>query len=119
MEIENAFRIEDVTPTGCCFSFTAVTTDTETRIPVKLPLPGRFQIRNALTAIAAARLLAERGAPIDDSAISRGIAATSWPGRLERIAERPDIYVDERTIPPERANSQFFWTLSWLAGTSF
>lgn len=94
VEIENAFRIEDVTPTGCCFSFTAVTTDTETRIPVKLPLPGRFQIRNALTAIAAARLLAERGAPIDDSAISRGIAATSWPGRLERIAERPDIYVD-------------------------
>jgi dihydrofolate synthase / folylpolyglutamate synthase len=94
VEIENAFRIEDVTSRNGRFSFTAVSTDSDARIPVVLPLPGRFQIRNALTAIAAAQLLAERGAPIDGDAIARGIANTIWPGRLERIGDRPEIYVD-------------------------
>src|SRR6202165_2977263 len=72
VEIENAFRIEDVTSHNGCFAFTAVSTDSDARIPVVLPLPGRFQIRNALTAIATARMLVERGAPIDDDAIARG-----------------------------------------------
>jgi dihydrofolate synthase/folylpolyglutamate synthase len=109
VEIENAFRIEDVTSRGGCFAFTAISTDSGTRIPVVLPLPGRFQVRNALTAIAAARLLAERGAPIDDDAISRGIAATAWPGRLECIAERPEIYVDGAHNPAAARELAVFW----------
>ena len=80
----------------------------DARIPVVLPLPGRFQIRNALTAIAAARMLAERGAPIDDDAIARGIAATSWPGRLERIATAPDIYRGRRAQSGRRARNRSF-----------
>src|ERR1700694_5791026 len=72
VEIENAFRIEEVTSHNGCFAFTAVSTDSDARIPLVLPLPGRFQIRNALTAIATARMLVERGAPIDDDAIARG-----------------------------------------------
>jgi dihydrofolate synthase/folylpolyglutamate synthase len=94
VEIENAFRLEDVTSHNGCFSFTVIDTDSGARIPVTLPLAGRFQVRNALTAIAAARMLADRGAPVDDGAIARGIAATRWPGRLERISEQPEIYVD-------------------------
>ncbi len=122
VEIENAFRIEDVVSGDAlcngCFSFTAISTDSDTRIPVVLRLPGRFQIRNALTAIATARLLAERGAPVDDDAISRGIAATSWPGRLERIAERvsgdagrrsPEIYVDGTHNPAGAREIAVFW----------
>src|ERR1700675_1302794 len=79
VEIENAFRIEDVTSRNGCFAFTAVSTDSDARIPLALPLPGRFQIRNALTALATARMLAERGAPIGDDAIMRGFAAATWP----------------------------------------
>src|ERR1700686_3556376 len=60
VEIENAFRLEDVTSRNGCFAFSAVSTDSDARVPVALPLRGRFQIRNALTAIAAARMLAER-----------------------------------------------------------
>ena len=77
VEIENAFYLEDVTARGGCFSFTAIAYDTGVRVPISLQLPGRFQVRNALTALAAARMLAERGAPIDDAAISRGLAATA------------------------------------------
>ena len=109
VEIENAFQLENVAWQDGCFSFTAIATDSETRIPIALPLPGRFQVRNALTAIATARLLAERGAPIEDGDISRGIAATSWPGRLERIAQRPDIYMDGTHNPAGAREIAVFW----------
>jgi dihydrofolate synthase/folylpolyglutamate synthase len=109
VEIENAFRLEDVTSREGRFSFTAVSTDSDDRIPVALPLPGRFQVRNALTAIAAVRLLVERGAPIENDAIARGIAETSWPGRLERIAERPEIYVDGTHNPAGAREIAVFW----------
>ena len=109
MEIENAFRIEDVASRDGCFAFTAISTETGARIPLALPLPGRFQIRNALTALVAARMLAERGAPIDDEAISRGIAATVWLGRLERIAERPAIYLDGAHNPAGAREIAVFW----------
>ena len=115
VEIENAFFLEDVTARDGCFSFTAIAYDSGVRIPIALPLPGRFQVRNALTALAAARLLAERGAPVDDAAISRGLAATSWPGRLERIGERPDIYVDGTHNPAGAREIAVFWD-QFLAG---
>jgi dihydrofolate synthase / folylpolyglutamate synthase len=109
VEIENAFFLEDVSARDGCFSFTAIAYDSGVRIPIALRLPGRFQVRNALTALAAARLLAERGAPIDDDAISRGLAATSWPGRLERIAGPPDIYVDGAHNPAGAREIVAFW----------
>jgi dihydrofolate synthase / folylpolyglutamate synthase len=109
VEIENAFYLEDVTAQGGCFSFTAIAYDTAARVPISLQLPGRFQVRNALTALAAARMLAERGAPIDDAAISRGLAATVWPGRLEKISERPEIYVDGTHNPAGAREIAVFW----------
>ncbi len=109
VEIENAFYIEDVTSRNGCFSFTAISYDTGVRIPIAVPLPGRFQVRNALTALAAARMLAERGAPVEDEAISRGISATVWPGRLERISERPEIFVDGTHNPAGAREIAVFW----------
>jgi dihydrofolate synthase/folylpolyglutamate synthase len=109
VEIENAFFLEDVTASNGCFSFTAITYDTKLRIPISLQLPGRFQVRNALTALATARMLAERGAPIDDEAITRGFAAAIWPGRLERISERPEIYVDGTHNPAGAREIAVFW----------
>ena len=109
VEIENAFRIEDVSSQDGCFSFTAIATDSGARIPVALALPGRFQIRNALTALAATRMLADRGAPIEDDAVASGIASTRWPGRLERIAQRPDIYLDGAHNPAAAREIAVFW----------
>jgi len=109
VEIENEFRIENVTAHDGCFAFTAINNDSGASVPLAVPLPGRFQLRNALTALAAARLLAERGAPIDDEAISRGIASTVWPGRLERIATRPEIYLDGAHNPSGAREIAVFW----------
>ena len=109
VEIENAFFLEEVTAKDGCFSFTAINYDSKVRIPIALQLPGRFQVRNALTALATARMLAERGAPIDEDAISHGFAAATWPGRLERISQRPDIYVDGTHNPAGAREIAVFW----------
>jgi len=57
-------------------------------------LAGRFQLQNALNAVAAARLLQSRGARIDDVAIETGIAKAVWPGRIEKVQSAPEIYLD-------------------------
>jgi dihydrofolate synthase / folylpolyglutamate synthase len=57
-------------------------------------LPGRFQLQNTLNAVTAARLLQQRGFRISDESIARGVATTVWPGRIEKIQSRPDIYLD-------------------------
>jgi len=57
-------------------------------------LPGRFQLENALNAVAAAQLLQNRGFQISDNTIMQGIANTVWPGRLEKLQTAPDVYVD-------------------------
>src|SRR5216684_4229130 len=109
VEIENAYFLEDVVAREGCFSFTAISYDSGVRIPIALRLAGRFQVRNALTALAAARMLAERGAPIDDEAITRGFASATWPGRLEKLSERPDIYVDGTHNPAGAREIAVFW----------
>jgi dihydrofolate synthase/folylpolyglutamate synthase len=57
-------------------------------------LPGRFQLENALNAVAAARLLQDRGFQIPGDTITQGIANTVWPGRLEKLQSTPDVYID-------------------------
>jgi len=109
VEIENAYFLEDVVARDGCFSFTAISYDSGKRIPIALRLPGRFQVRNALTALAAARMLAERGAPIEDEAVTRGFATAAWPGRLERISESPEIYVDGTHNPAGAREIAVFW----------
>jgi dihydrofolate synthase/folylpolyglutamate synthase len=57
-------------------------------------LSGRFQLQNALNALAAARFLQSRGFRISGDAMTLGIANTVWPGRLEKLQSHPDIYLD-------------------------
>ena len=57
-------------------------------------LAGRFQLENALNAVAAARYLEQRGFRLSNEAIRRGIADAVWPGRLEKLHSAPDIYLD-------------------------
>jgi dihydrofolate synthase / folylpolyglutamate synthase len=57
-------------------------------------LAGRFQLQNALNAVAAARVLQSQGFKIVDNAIEQGIATAVWPGRIEKVQSNPDIYLD-------------------------
>jgi dihydrofolate synthase / folylpolyglutamate synthase len=72
-------------------------------------LAGQFQLQNALTAVAAARVLQQRGFSLSDNAIRDGILATEWPGRLERLNSRPDIYLDGAHNPGAARELAGFW----------
>jgi dihydrofolate synthase/folylpolyglutamate synthase len=72
-------------------------------------LAGRFQLQNAVNAVAAARNLAARGYRIPDAAIVRGIAAAVWPGRLEKLQSQPDLYLDGAHNPGAARELAAFW----------
>ncbi len=57
-------------------------------------IPGAHQIANASLAVRCCLTLRTLGWPVGDDAIRAGIAEARWPGRLERVAERPDTYFD-------------------------
>lgn len=57
-------------------------------------LPGRHQLQNAALAVLAAWTLEDLGWGISLEAIREGIASARWPGRLERLGEAPDLYLD-------------------------
>jgi len=78
-------------------------------LKIALPLAGRFQVRNAVTAIVAARLLGQRRFSISDDAIVQGIQAVRWPGRLERLQERPTVYLDGTHNPAGAREVLTFW----------
>ena len=114
VEIESAYRVSRLRAEDGRYRFAASRTaeagdGLAPTIEISLPLAGRFQVRNALTAMAAARLLAERGISIDDDAIVRGLAAVHWPGRLERLQERPTVYLDGTHNPAGARELVAFW----------
>lgn len=74
-----------------------------------LSLAGRFQIQNALLAGAAARVLAEKGVPVTESHIAAGLAQTCWPGRMELLPGRPEIYLDGAHNPAGAREVAAFW----------
>ena len=83
----SSWRVENAVlhPRGC--RFTAVHGDRA--ITVECPLAGEHQVENTLAAVAALVLLG-----IDDASIQQGIRMARWPGRLEKIAEKPEIILD-------------------------
>jgi dihydrofolate synthase/folylpolyglutamate synthase len=72
-------------------------------------LPGAFQLQNAVNAVAAARVLQRQGFRISTEAIQEGIAATVWPGRLEKLHSRPDVYLDGAHNPGAARELAGFW----------
>jgi dihydrofolate synthase / folylpolyglutamate synthase len=109
VEIDAAWRIDEERASGGCYRAVVSPLHSRKAIAIEPPLPGRFQIRNALVAATAARLLGERGFPIDDKSIEGGIRAARWPGRLERLAERPTIYLDGTHNPSGARELLRFW----------
>ena len=94
VETTETFRAEqERSEDGCvCARVKEIATGTEFSLTPQLP--GRFQLQNALNAVAAARLLQEKKFRVSDEDIKLGIAETRWPGRLEKLQSRPDIYLD-------------------------
>jgi len=67
---------------------------------VRVPLAGEFQAGNAALAIAAAdEFLRAVGGSATDASIRSALAKVEWPGRLERLSKRPDVYLDVAHTP--------------------
>jgi len=81
------WRTEELTLTPTGSSFVARRSD-ETLL-VECPLAGEHQVENALTA---ALILKSIG--VDAGTITDGIRRTRWSGRLERVSEKPEIFLD-------------------------
>ena len=109
IEISTAWRVEEITSADGCYRAAVSENDFPGKITLEPPLPGRFQVRNALTAAAVARLLARRGFPVTDAAIESGVRSVRWPGRLERLLARPAVYLDGTHNPAGARELQKFW----------
>jgi dihydrofolate synthase / folylpolyglutamate synthase len=108
-EVDELWQIESIEDLDGCYQAVVTKAGSNDRLSIAPPLPGRFQIRNALTAATAARLLAVQGFPITDEAIERGIRTVRWPGRLERLGEGPAIYLDGTHNPAGAKELLRFW----------
>lgn len=59
-----------------------------------IKLPGEHQIANTSVAVVAAKLISKQDERINELALHLGVANTVWPGRMERIAQDPDVILD-------------------------
>lgn len=87
------------------------------RMGIELPLHGRFQPGNAALAVAAVARFAEAtGLPLDDRRLHTALATVVWPGRLERVGRRPELFYDVAHTPESaRAIAQSLGELRPLA----
>lgn len=61
---------------------------------LKLRLPGDHQVENAACAIAGLDKLKQLEFKLPDTAIRKALSGLKWPGRLEWIAEKPNVLID-------------------------
>ena len=58
------------------------------------PLQGRHQLDNAACAMVVLELADARGLGVGEEAVREGLHAVHWPGRLELVSQRPDVWLD-------------------------
>ena len=113
VEIDDACGVSNIGAHDGFYRFGLALSDqleaASTDLQIALPLAGRFQVRNAVSAIAAAFLLAQRGFAIAEEAIVRGIESVRWPGRLEQLQARPAVYLDGTHNPAGARELLAFW----------
>jgi dihydrofolate synthase/folylpolyglutamate synthase len=109
VETTQAYRVDDQVMENGCIRAQITEIASGWSATLAPQLPGRFQLQNAMNAVAAARILSARGYRIPESAIERGIAMAEWPGRLEKLQSRPDIYADGAHNPGAARELAVFW----------
>ncbi len=64
------------------------------RRDLSIRLASLYQPKNAAAVLDALPLLAERGFPVGEEALRRGLRSARWPARFERLAARPPVIFD-------------------------
>lgn len=109
VEIDRDFRLENVRDDDGWYSATALHLESGERFDLAPSLAGRYQLRNALTALAVTRIVVKRGWPVKREHMEQGIAHARWVARLERFGENPAIYVDGTHNPAGARELVNFW----------
>jgi dihydrofolate synthase/folylpolyglutamate synthase len=109
IDVDEEWRVGEATTAAGRYRTAATSSHSGSQLSIAPALPGRFQLRNALAAATAARVLTEKGFRVTDDAIARGIAAVQWPGRLERLSENPSLYLDGTHNPAGAHELLKFW----------
>lgn len=117
MDTAVAYRAHDITLDAGCVRASVTELATGWSKEIAPRLPGRFQLDNAVNAIAAARLLVASGLRISDDAIAHGIADAVWPGRIEKLQSKPDIYLDGAHNPSAARELATFLTENFAGKT--
>lgn len=60
----------------------------------RLSVPGIYQIYNSIVAVEAASVLKDSGYELKKVNVERGLVATKWKGRFQRLMDSPVVYVD-------------------------
>jgi len=94
VEAEKEYRPEKVSFEEGCVRAEVIEFKTGTKFRVAPQLRGRFQLDNAVNAIAVAQTLKEHGKRISLEAIEQGIEGAIWSGRIEKLRSNPDVYLD-------------------------
>jgi len=61
---------------------------------LNISLIGQHQTRNAVMAVEACKIVSQKGYPISEDAIRRGLEKAKWPGRMEVIKKEPLFLID-------------------------
>ncbi|RJQ24000.1 MAG: bifunctional folylpolyglutamate synthase/dihydrofolate synthase [Nitrospiraceae bacterium] len=69
-----------------------------------MSLAGRYQLYNACTAVRACEILRDKGHPVSDESIKKGLSNINLEGRLEWISGSPPVVIDG-AHNPEAAGS--------------
>ena len=93
-EVAEAFVVEKNNMVEGFVRASVIEKGSGTRFEIAPQLAGRFQLWNALNAVICARVLQRKDYKITEAAIEEGIAAARWPGRIEQLQTRPDVYLD-------------------------
>lgn len=68
--------------------------DYDKRKKLEISLAGKYQVENAALAVEVLDVLGERGFPVQEEQLRRGLRETQWPGRFTVIKKRPIFIVD-------------------------
>jgi dihydrofolate synthase/folylpolyglutamate synthase len=61
---------------------------------LRLVLPGRHQLDNAICAIVAAEQAEQLGIKLTPTGAVRGLREIKWPGRIQQVSKNPEIILD-------------------------
>ena len=109
IETAAAYRVENSVMEEGCARARVTRMASGRSVEIAPQLKGGFQLQNALAAVAAAHVLQRQEFAIPAEAIEKGIAATVWPGRLEKLHSQPDVYLDGAHNPAAARELAKFW----------